>query len=115
MQQLVVTVQQDDKATVLVLTGVLDHNTSTEWNAMWDKYTPDENQSLVLDLRQLDTINSSGLKVLWERVKPWIEQRTTLSIRDNERIRPLLALSGLPALLHETYGATETQSKRDSK
>ena len=92
------TTMSDGRATV-VLTGTLDISTIDQALKELTEATA-QAPELVIDLRQVDFIDSSGLSVIAQTAQQAAETGHTLSVVPNQQARRLMEITGIASHVH---------------
>jgi len=91
-----VEVQNQDQATVIAVSGELDLASSPALQEELDRVSASDSQLLIIDLRELDFMDSTGLSVL-VRAHQRAEQegRRLAMVKGPQQVQRLLSLTGV--------------------
>ena len=90
-----VEVRSEDRATVIAVSGELDLASSPALQEELDRVSPDS-ELLIIDLRELDFMDSTGLSVLVRAHQRAEEQGRRLAmVKGPQQVQRLLSLTGV--------------------
>ena len=91
-----VEVQNQDQATVIAVSGELDLASSPALQEELDRVSASDSQLLIIDLRELDFMDSTGLSVLVRAHQRAEEQGRRLAmVKGPQQVQRLLSLTGV--------------------
>lgn len=91
-----VEVQNHDQATVIAVSGELDLASSPALQEELDRVSASDSQLLIIDLRELDFMDSTGLSVLVRAHQRAEEQGRRLAmVKGPQQVQRLLSLTGV--------------------
>jgi anti-sigma B factor antagonist len=91
-----VEVRSQDQATVIAVSGELDLASSPALQEELDRVSSSDSQLLIIDLRELDFMDSTGLSVLVRAHQRAEEQGRRLAmVKGPQQVQRLLSLTGV--------------------
>lgn len=102
------TLKAKDKNLIVSFKGELDHHSSKEAREKIDKYYLDKNlNNIILDLRGLTFMDSSGIGLIMGRYKNTKKNnKKVIIVNDNSYVERILKMAGLLKLI-ESYSTCE--------
>lgn len=102
------TIKAIDKNLIVSFKGELDHHSSKEAREKIDKYYFDKNlNNVILDLRDLTFMDSSGIGLIMGRYKNTEKNnRKLIVVNDNSYVERILKMAGLLKLI-DSYSTIE--------
>lgn len=101
--------ENNNNCLIVSLKGELDHHSAENTRQKIDRYFLEKNlNNIVLDLRGLTFMDSSGIGLIMGRYKNTVERKGKLVIvNDNSRVDRILKMSGLLKII-ELYPTIDT-------